>query len=487
MDFKILGPLEVDDGDRSVPLGGARQRGLLALLLLHANEVVSSDRLIEELWGGAEDASKALQVAISRLRKALGPAGPLVTRPPGYELRLERGSLDLDRFEDGARAGREALAAGDARLARARLGDALALWRGPALADLAYEPFARAEASRLDELRASVTEERIAADLELGRHADLVGELQELVTRHPLRERLRRQLMLALYRSGRQADALEVYQDARRALTGELGIEPGRELRELQEAMLRQDPALDHVAEAAGTQAPERGSFVGRERELADLVGLAGRRAGRARSDGAGHGRARDRQEPPGRRADGPGPGAQGARGGRPLLGGGRGARVLALGAVAARLQPRARARGPEGPAGERRRRPGPAAARARRAVRRPATTARSGLRGRALPPVRSGHGVPAQRRRGRAAGADVRRPARRRRAVAAAAAVPGPSDGRRPPPGGVRVPRRRPHAAGGADRRARGAGPGAAHRQDQPRRPGRGRGGHVHRADHAR
>jgi len=136
MDFKILGPLEVDDGDRPIPLGGARQRALLALLLLHANEVVSSDRLVEDLWGGSEEASKTLQVAVSRLRKALGPGGPLVTRPPGYELQLERERLDLHRFEDEARAGREALACGDAKLARAKLGDALAIWRGYASGEL---------------------------------------------------------------------------------------------------------------------------------------------------------------------------------------------------------------------------------------------------------------------------------------------------------------------------------------------------------------
>ena len=276
------------------------------------------------------------------MRKALGPGGPLVTRPPGYELQLERERLDLHRFEDEARAGREALASGDAKLARAKLGDALAIWRGPALADLAYEPFAQAEASRLEELRASVTEERIAADLELGRHADLVGELQELVTRHPLRERLRRQLMLALYRSGRQADALEVYRDARRALTDELGLEPGRELRELQEAMLRQDAALDWNAPAGGPsrQPTERGIFVGRERELAELTAWTGRRAGRARQDGLRRGRARNRQEPVGRRAGRAGQGERCAGRGGPLLGGGRRARVLAVGAVAARLQP---------------------------------------------------------------------------------------------------------------------------------------------------
>ena len=354
------------------PWGAQGSGRSCALLLLHANEVVSSDRLVEDLWGGSEEASKALQVAVSRLRKALGPGGPLVTRPPGYELQLERERLDLHRFEDEARAGREALASGDAKLARAKLGDALAIWRGPALADLAYEPFAQAEASRLEELRASVTEERIAADLELGRHADLVGELQELVTRYPLRERLRRQLMLALYRSGRQADALEVYQDARRALTDELGIEPGRELRDLQESMLRQDPALDRSEPVDGAVAAGRGArHLRRARARAEPAGRrAGRRAGRTWADGAGRGRARNRQEPPGRRARGAGQGERRAGGGGPMLGSGWSSGVLAVGAVAARLRPGARARRAPRAARQRRRRPCPAAARAGRAVR---------------------------------------------------------------------------------------------------------------------
>ena len=193
------------------------------MLLLHANEVVPSDRLIEELWGedGLDDASKALQVAVSRLRRTLEPnrspgrAALLVTRPPGYELRLERGRDRPPPFRGPVTGGREALAAGDPAWPQEKLTGALALWRGPPLADLGYESFSGAEIGRLEDLRASVLEDRIAADLELGRHADLVAELQELVRRHPLRERLREQLMLALYRCGRQADALEVYQDAR--------------------------------------------------------------------------------------------------------------------------------------------------------------------------------------------------------------------------------------------------------------------------------
>ncbi len=281
MDFRILGPLEVLDGDRHLALGGTRQRALLALLLLHANEVVSSDRLTAELWGEdrLEDASKALQVAVSRLRRTLEPqraAGQaselLVTRAPGYELRLEHGQLDVHRFEDRLAGGREALAAGDLTAAADKLTGALALWRGPPLADLGYESFSQVEIGRLEELRTSALEERIATDLEFGRHVDLVAEVEELVRRHPLRERLREQLMLALYRCGRQADALEVYQDARRALTEELGIEPSRELRDLQRAILRQDPALDRRPPGTAASESSRGVFVGRERELTELL-----------------------------------------------------------------------------------------------------------------------------------------------------------------------------------------------------------------------
>ena len=190
MDFKILGPLEVLDGDRALALGGVRQRGLLALLLLHANEVVSSDRLIAALWAedpATEQLTTALQVAVSRLRQRLEPARGsgqpselLVTRPPGYVLRLSRRQLDLQRFEDLAAAGRKALASGDPSRAAEILGRALALWRGCPLADLGYESFAQAEIGRAEELRVSVLEDRIAADLDLGRHASLVTELREL-------------------------------------------------------------------------------------------------------------------------------------------------------------------------------------------------------------------------------------------------------------------------------------------------------------------
>ena len=253
MQFRILGPLEVAGDDSLLPLGGAKQRALLALLLLNVNESVSTDRLIEELWGEElpESGRAALQVRVSQLRKALGPAGELVvTRAPGYVLRLESEQLDLHRFE---RLVGEADAAEPA-LAAAKLREALALWRGGPLADLSYEAFAQPAIRRLEELRLGTVEKRIEADLALGRHADLVAELEALVAEHPLREHLRAQLMLALYRCGRQADALAVYQSARRALVEQLGIEPSPTLRELEEAILRHDPALQ-LAPAA---APER-------------------------------------------------------------------------------------------------------------------------------------------------------------------------------------------------------------------------------------
>jgi DNA-binding SARP family transcriptional activator len=289
MDFHILGPIEAIEGDRPLALGGAKQRALLGMLLLHANEVVSSDRLIDQLWAGErrEEAVRALQVAVSRLRKALEPdravggdSGVVVTRSPGYELRTDPERLDVKRFEALVSAGRRALVAGQARGARAKLDEALALWRGPPLADLAYESFCQAEISRLEELRLAALEERIAADLELG-HADVVAELEGLTDQHPLRERLRGQLMLALYRSGRQAEALEAYRRTRRVLVEELGIEPGRELRELHQAILRQDPELDLVTAieppandgaAHAVQPRGVGVFVGRERELDELM-----------------------------------------------------------------------------------------------------------------------------------------------------------------------------------------------------------------------
>ena len=281
MDFLILGPLEAHDGGRKLPLGGAKQRALLAMLLLHANEVVSSDRLIDALWSDADrkDAANALSVAVARLRKALelGSSGtedgPIVTRPPGYELRIDETQLDLHRFE---RLVAEARAETEPAAAAGQLRDALALWRGPPLADLAYESFTQAEIARLEELRQTTLEYRIEADLALGRHDDLIGELEGLTANQPLRERLRAQLMVALYRSGRQAEALEVYADARRTLVEELGIEPGRPLRELHQAILEQDPGLELVATGRSAAEPAPGTpssiFVGRERELAELV-----------------------------------------------------------------------------------------------------------------------------------------------------------------------------------------------------------------------
>ena len=282
MEFRILGPVEArhDDGHR-LPVRGAKQRALLALLLLHANEAVSSERLVDELWGERPPATaaKALHVYVSQLRKLLEPeraAGApsrlLESSASGYRLRIEPDQLDLHRFENLLARGRRALAGTNPGEAARLLGEALALWRGAALADLPYEPFAQAEIARLDELRLAAIEERIEAELQLGRHAELIAELEALVSEHPLRERLRARLMLALYRSGRQVEALEAYQQARRTLVDELGIEPGKEQRELEQAILRQDPALElpSVPAEASTE-PSRGTFVGREGELDEL------------------------------------------------------------------------------------------------------------------------------------------------------------------------------------------------------------------------
>jgi DNA-binding SARP family transcriptional activator len=262
VEFRILGPLEVVDGGAALPLGGAKQRGLLAVLLLHAGEVVSSDRLIDQLWGETPPATaaKVVQVYVSGLRKALGSADILLTRGRGYVLALESESYDLRRFEQLVQEGSETLAAGDARAAAAILRAALDLWRGPALADFAYEQFAQNAIARLEELRLAAIEARIEADLTLGRHGELVGELESLVAEHPLRERLRGQQMLALYRSGRQAEALDAYQGARRVLVEGLGIEPSPALQELVRSILRQDAALD-------LQPPEAGQVPGRSRD----------------------------------------------------------------------------------------------------------------------------------------------------------------------------------------------------------------------------
>jgi DNA-binding SARP family transcriptional activator len=249
MEFRLLGPLEVVEHDRLLALGGVKQRSLLAILLLHANEVVSSDRLIGELWGQTppSTAAKSVQVYVSRLRKELGVEGRLMTQAPGYILRVDASELDLARFEQLLAEARRA----DASSAAQKLRRALALWRGPALADLAYEPFAQSEIGRLEELRWVALEQRIDADLAGGRHAELVGELEALINEQPLREHLRYQLMLAFYRSARQAEALAAYREARRELSEELALEPSEELKRLEQAILRQDPALDLPEEAA--------------------------------------------------------------------------------------------------------------------------------------------------------------------------------------------------------------------------------------------
>jgi DNA-binding SARP family transcriptional activator len=251
VDFRLLGPLEVYDGARAVAIGGGKRRSLLALLLLHGNEVVSADRLIDELWGERPPptAAKGLQVYVSQLRKALqeGAAGDgevLVTRSNGYVLNVGADELDVSRFERALSGGERALAAGEPERAVQRLRQGLALWRGPPLADFAYEPFAQQEIARLEELRLVALEQRIEADLALGRHAQVVGELEALVREHPLRERFRGQLMLALYRCGRQAEALEAYRDARRLMSEELGLEPAPELRDMEAKILAQSPEL---------------------------------------------------------------------------------------------------------------------------------------------------------------------------------------------------------------------------------------------------
>jgi DNA-binding SARP family transcriptional activator len=211
MEFRILGPLEVNGEHGAVALGGIKPRAVLAVLLLHLNEPVSAERLALALWGeeAPAGATKTVQVHVSRLRKALGSADVLVTTPAGYRLEVRHGELDAERFERGVAAGREALAAGRADRAAQVLDEALALWRGPPLAEVAWAPFAAAEIARLEELHAEALELRVEAGLAAGRHAELVAELQRLTSGYPWRERLHAQLMLVLYHSGRQADALE--------------------------------------------------------------------------------------------------------------------------------------------------------------------------------------------------------------------------------------------------------------------------------------
>jgi DNA-binding SARP family transcriptional activator len=241
MEYRLLGPLEVRRGGVPCSLGGTKQRALLALLLLDANRVVALDRLVDDLWGEKppKTAVATIQVYVSRLRKLL-PGGTLQTHPPGYMLEVQPGSVDLKRFERLLEEARES----EPSRASELLGEALALWRGPPLAEFGEEPFARVEAGRLEELRLAALEQRIDADLTLGRHDDVVTDLEALVAEHSHRERLHGQLMLALFRAGRQADALAAYRRARAAL-GELGLEPKAALRRLERQILTQDPELD--------------------------------------------------------------------------------------------------------------------------------------------------------------------------------------------------------------------------------------------------
>ena len=246
MEFRILGPLEVWDKRAEVPVGGRKPRALLTMLLLHPNEVVTADRLIDALWGmePPDGAAAALRLNVSRLRNAL-PGAVLSTRSPGYVLRVGPDELDLARFERLVEDGRRFLEGGLAAQAAQRLREALALWRGPPLSDFADESFALTAIARLQEIRLAAVELRVDADLALGRHSELVAELTAMVGEYPLRERFRATLMTALYRSGRQAEALNVYQDARRLLLEELAIDPGHALQELERAILRQDHSLD--------------------------------------------------------------------------------------------------------------------------------------------------------------------------------------------------------------------------------------------------
>jgi DNA-binding SARP family transcriptional activator len=260
VEFRVLGPVQVVAGSCPVELASGRQLALLACLLMAGGEVASRDRLIDALWGERPPATatNALQVQVHALRRRLG-ADRIVREASGYRLRLEPGELDLERFE--------------ALAARGQFHEALALWRGPAYEDVRYEAFAQAEVARLEELRLAALEDRVEADLALGRHRELIAELEALAAEHAGRERLSGQLMLSLYRAGRQTAALETFQRVREARDA-LGLEPGPALQELQQAILRQDPALDLVAVAPRRLPAPETPLVGRDAELAELAAL---------------------------------------------------------------------------------------------------------------------------------------------------------------------------------------------------------------------
>ena len=272
MEFRILGPLEVVRDGESVVLGATQQRALLAVLVLHRGEMVSIDRLVDELWGerASATAAKTVHVYVSRLRKQLG-SDVIATHGRGYRLAVEPEHVDVAQFEALCVEGRRALSEGDATRASARLGSALGLWRGEPLADLTYERFAESAIGRLQQARLAALEDRIEADLALGSDGELVAELESLIASNPLQERLRGQLMLALYRAGRQADALAVYRQTSVLLRDELGIEPGPELREVERAILAHDPALQRQSSGSPR---ERGSSRRRAPAIAGAVSL---------------------------------------------------------------------------------------------------------------------------------------------------------------------------------------------------------------------
>jgi predicted ATPase/DNA-binding SARP family transcriptional activator len=289
VEFRILGSVEAEDNGITLDLGGLRERTLLARLLLSANQAVSADRLADDLWSGSPPthSTATLRVYISRLRRVLGPqSGVLLTQPTGYQLNVADDQLDAARFERLVAAAEADMAAGRAEAAATILREALDLWRGPALSDVADMSFAQADVGRLEEARLTALENRVEADLACGRHASLVAELEALAAGHPLRERLTGQRILALYRCGRQAEALNAYTELRDRLTDELGIDPSPDLRRLHGRILRQDPGLDwHPARDAGDDA-----------RLAAAAGEAGRRqpAGNGRAEDGEAGRAED-------------------------------------------------------------------------------------------------------------------------------------------------------------------------------------------------
>jgi DNA-binding SARP family transcriptional activator len=274
IEFRILGPVEAHRDGSPIPLGGPKQRALLAYLLLRANQAVSADELVDALWPqqDAESARQALRVAVSRLRMSLNGDAPVATRSAGYEILVGDGQVDLDRFRALVDEADRMFAAGDTDAAAARYADALHLWRGTALADVAGEGLG-ADSDRLEELRVNAIERHFDAELARGRHSALIPQLDELVERYPYREQLRRQQMLALYRSGRQAEALEAYRSARRRLVDDLGIEPSADLQELERAVLRQDPAL--APPRAERSSPATGERRGNRRVVVAGLGVA--------------------------------------------------------------------------------------------------------------------------------------------------------------------------------------------------------------------